>query len=93
MNVRWLVTASNDLERIADYLHANRPAVAQETLCRIFNGVNSLGESPYKGRAAGTEGKRRLTFSIDPYVATYRIVRDSIHVLGIRHTSRKPLKH
>ncbi len=93
MTVRWVVSASLDFEKISIYLHENRPAIAQETLVRLYNGINSLGDSPYKGTSYGTKGLRRLVFSDDPYIAIYRIQENVIHVLRIRHTSRKPLHY
>jgi toxin ParE1/3/4 len=91
MKVRWLSSAAADLESISEYLHANAPAVAERILRRLFDGVNSLEAMPYKGSLHGKRGMRRLTFPKDPYIATYSIVGDAVHVLRIRHTSRRPL--
>lgn len=91
MKVRWLASAAADLESISEYLHANTPAVAETIILRLYDGVSSLGSMPYKGNPHGTRGLRRITFDKDPYTATYRIVNDTIQVLRIRHTSRRPL--
>ena len=85
MKVRWLVTATDDLEEIATYLHANAPGIAQKTLTRIFDGIMSLEVSPYIGRP-GKYGTRELIFSRDSYIATYRVEKDAVHVVKIRHT-------
>jgi addiction module RelE/StbE family toxin len=90
VKVRWLTTAADDLEAISAYLHANAPAIAQRTLTRLFDGVNSLQENPYIGRPA-KHGTRELIFRNERYVAIYRIEKDAIHIVGIRHTSRMPL--
>jgi plasmid stabilization system protein ParE len=91
VKVRWLVTAADDLEAISTYLYANAPAIAQKTLTRLFEGITSLEHSPLLGRPA-KHGTRELIFRKERYIATYRVESDAIHVIGIRHTSRMPLR-
>ena len=91
MTVRWTHGAAKDLESIADYLHRNAPSVAPDILRDLYERTMALGQSPFLGRL-DDGGRNRRLFLADHYLLTYRIDQDAVHVLRIRHTSRKPLK-
>ena len=91
MRLRWLPQAADDLESIYEYLLENNPAFADSTVTRLYEGIRSLREMPYRGRPRSLPGVRDLIFFDLPYIVTYRVTSEAIEILYIRHSARKPL--
>ena len=85
---RWKLTeeASADLERLTDFLGASAPDAALETVDIILDGLHILGSHPLVGRPLA-HGLRELVISHGRtgYVALYRVVRDRVDILAVRH--------
>jgi len=93
MDVRWVAKAANDLERISMYLWEDAPASAEWIVLAIYDAAESLAEMPYKGRVVGEADMRELTLRDIHYRITYRVAKDTVYILRIRHTAQKPLAH
>lgn len=80
--------AVDDLERLAEFLAANDPALAFETLAIIQDAVTILGRHPLIGRLA-EQGLREMVISRGRtgYIALYDFIEvdDAVLVLAIRH--------
>ena len=50
MRVRWTIDAADDLERIAQYIAAERPDTARRIALDIIQGVDALDTFPNRGR-------------------------------------------
>lgn len=50
MRLRWTPEASVNLESIKDYLQQNRPELALPTMRKLYDGVRSLKDNPYRCR-------------------------------------------
>jgi plasmid stabilization system protein ParE len=59
MLLRWMPSASNDLQRIADYLREHAPEVEAKIVLEIFAGIESLQHFPFKGRPTRRIGIRQ----------------------------------
>jgi toxin ParE1/3/4 len=82
------MAAANDLEEISNYLHANHPAFADETIRRIYASAKSLRQLPEKGRPGKTAGTRELVLTPLPYLIVYSIEPERIHLFRILHGAR-----
>lgn len=53
--------------------------------------MSLLLDPPFAGHASARPGIRRILLAPYPYAITYSIGADEIVILGVRHTSRRPL--
>ena len=52
MRLRWCPTAANDLEAIYAYLRQHHAGIADSTIIKLYNGIESLLTLPNRGRRA-----------------------------------------
>jgi addiction module RelE/StbE family toxin len=90
MRVDWLREARRNLEQEADYLAGKNPAAAHAMLQTIQAAVALLAEQPGSGRPGRVPGTRELVIPGYPYLIPYRVRGESLQVLRVFHTSRKP---
>ena len=89
MRVIWTRTAVDGIERANDYLADLNPRAAMEMAERCREAGDSLAHFPHRGRRVPGTGMRELVTSY-PYVIRYEIVGDTVEILRLRHTSRRP---
>ena len=86
--VRYLPSALEDLDRLADFLHESDPAAAIGTARLILDAIRVLVDHPLIGRPAG-QGRRELVIyrGRTGYLAQYRYEPDSdeVVIVAIRH--------
>jgi toxin ParE1/3/4 len=89
MHLRWTDPAVRDLTRICDYIqeHGN-DATARRVALSIHQQLNILTKFPECGRTGRKPETRELVFSALPYLAVYRVHRDSVEILRILHGAR-----
>ena len=84
--------ALRDLEEISAYLSERSPAGATNVVAAIKASIDALEAFPEMAPTADDAGHRRLPVLRFPYVIFYRIDRNEILILHIRHTSRRPIE-
>ena len=89
MHIRWTEPAADALNSIQDYIAKDNPRAAFEVAQRIGNTVSQLEEHPRIGRTGRVRGTYELVIHDLPYIVTYRIKKQEIHILSVYHTSRK----
>jgi toxin ParE1/3/4 len=91
VRVIWSPTALREIARASDYLMDFNPRAA----IRLVEGLPAAGDGlmdfPYRGRIVPRTGLRELVTDY-PYIIRYRMVRDDVRILRVRHTSRRPTK-
>ncbi len=85
MRLRWTAPAAQDLYKIARYIRRDNPTAAREVAKTIYDGCESLVNSPYRGRKGHIKGARELVFPGLPYIAVYRIKEQVVEILHIYH--------
>lgn len=85
MQVRWTPAAVADLENIGQYLKERFPALAQPTVERLYNAVQSLTKFPYRSRTGQLPGTRELITAPLPYIVVYQVNEPVIQILRILH--------
>lgn len=88
MKVTWLAKADRDLTRIVDDLRENLPS-AERVQTRILISVAHLADFSEAGRPGAVLGTREIVVGDYPYFVIYRVTRQEVHILGVRHTSRQ----
>jgi toxin ParE1/3/4 len=92
MNVIYSRRATRDLEAIATYYRAEAsPRIAADIGERIERVINRLTEHPVSApQVVGRPGVRAALVLRYPYKIFYRLRSDTLEVLHIRHTARRP---
>jgi toxin ParE1/3/4 len=85
MRLRWTAPAAQDLYSITRYIRRDNPTAAREVAKTIYDGCESLVNSPRRGRKGIQAGTHELVFSPLPYIAVYRVVEDIVEILHIWH--------
>jgi toxin ParE1/3/4 len=88
MRIRWTPAAAADLQHISDYLKDHHPHYRQPTIRKLYEAIHSLKELPQRGRPGREEGTREILFPPLPYVAVYRVKKQSIEVVRIYHRAQ-----
>jgi toxin ParE1/3/4 len=93
MNLIYSRRALADLERIAAYYAANAsPAIAEAIELRLSNVIERILQTPEATpRLSQRSLVRVITVVRYSFRIFYRVRGDSVDILHIRHTSRRPL--
>ena len=91
MRVRWTTDATDDLERICDYIALNRPDSARRVAQSVVERIGELRTFPRIGRSGRVAGTREIAFPPLPYIAVYEILdqQDEVRVLRILHGAQQ----
>ena len=77
------------LRAIRAYVEQFNPEAARRLAARLVAAGNSLRNFPRTGRPVpGTDMRELVT--VPPYIIRYEVIRNQVHVLRIRHSSRRP---
>jgi len=90
MRVRWLRTALRNLDDEATCIAADDPAAARLVVARVLEAVALLAEQPAMGRPGRVPGTRELVVLKTRYLVPYRVRGDTVEILRVFHTSRRP---
>lgn len=89
VEVVWTDAALADIESVYGYLVRFNPIAAASIVETLRDAANGLTNFPERGRPVGP--KRRDLTTEWPYVIQYRIARERVIILRIRHGRRRPL--
>ena len=92
MQIIWLKTALKNLNEIAEYIPQESAQAASQVVETIETQVSLLATQPALGRPGRVLGTRELVISNTHYIVPYRIKNDTVEILRVFHTSRRPLK-
>jgi toxin ParE1/3/4 len=87
--VIWSNPALGHLRSIRAYIEQFNPRAAQELAAALVEAGNNLEHFPHRGRPVPGTDKRELVTAY-PYIIRYRIVGNTVRILRVRHTSRRP---
>ena len=89
MRVIWSPQALRQVDRASDYLMDFNPRAAVRLAEGLIEAGDSLAHFPHRGRPVHGTTMRELVTAF-PYIIRYRVVRDTVRILRVRHTSRRP---
>ena len=90
MRVRFTRPARADLDAIYAYVSRTDPKIAALIVRRVIERAEALSRHPYTGRPADHPGIRVAALPRYRYLIFYRITDEEVHVLHVRHMSRRP---
>jgi len=92
MRVEYSKRAIADLRQIAAYFaRADAPAVGERIAARIQEVVTRIAELPLSGRPVVQRPGVRVALLLSyRYKIFYRVMGDTVRIVHIRHTSRRP---
>jgi len=90
VRVRWLRAARRNLDAELDYLAREDRDAARTLYAHIMDRVALLEKHPQAGRPGRVFGTRELVIERYPYLIPYRVRGDSVEILRVFHTSRRP---
>lgn len=88
MRLVWLPEASEDIQRVFDFLIDKDPLAATRMLERIRVGADTLLEFPRAGTRMDNDTERRelfVPFGVGAYVLRYRLHGEMIVVIRVWH--------
>jgi plasmid stabilization system protein ParE len=86
MELRWSVSAAEDLERICAWIERDNPEAARRVAKIIYERCGQLKQFPNLERASNRmSGRRELAFPPLPYIAVYQIKKDAVDISRIFH--------
>ena len=85
----WAEPALQHIQSAHDYIAQFNPIAAIKVAKTLKKSGHSLAYNPCIGRRVPKTNMRELVTSY-PYIIRYRIVRDTVVILRVRHTSRRP---
>ena len=86
MRVKWLRTASRNLDAAMEYIAREDANGAREIYAAIRERVAVLAEHPEIGRPGRVFGTRELVIERYPYLIPYRIRDNEVQILRVFHT-------
>ena len=89
MMLRWTRPALRDLSDIHAYIAEHDPAAALVVAQAIRAVAERLTVHPMLGHAGRVKGTRELAISRYPYVIAYRVAREKVEILAVRHMARR----
>ena len=89
MRVRYTARAFADREAIFDYIDRRNPRAALEIKAYIEKRISELGNSVLRHRLIPKLGVHALWLGRYPYIVYYRVDRDDIAIVHIRHAARR----
>lgn len=91
MQVKWLVTALQNLNEEAEYVAQEDPAAARLIVQRIVDAIDHLPDNPALGHPGRIHGTRELVVPNTRYIVPYRVRPrlGRIEILRVFHSSRR----
>ena len=90
MRVRWLAQALRNLDDEASFIAQDDAKAAQHVVQRILDSIAMLPEQPGIGHPGRVPGTRELIVLKTRYIVPYRVQGQTIEILRVFHTSRRP---
>ena len=85
--VVWSDEALDDLDDAMSYIGVDNPAAAHLVIDRIAAAIDLLAEMPV-GRIGRVKGTHEWHVQRTPYVVSYSLTDETLHILHVIHGSR-----
>lgn len=88
MNIEFAQRALQDMRGQTDFIAGDKPGAALKIASRIKSSIQNLAAFPNMGRAGSRSGTRELAVPKTAFVVVYRVVKNKIVILRIRHSAQ-----
>ena len=89
VRVKWLKTATRNLDAAMEYIAQEDPESAKKIYAYIRERVAALATQPSMGKPGRVFGTRELVIERYPYIVPYRILENEVQIIRVFHTIRK----
>jgi addiction module RelE/StbE family toxin len=89
MKLIWAVSAERDLDEIFEFIAADKPGAAADTIERIESFASRLASFPLAGRAGTIAETRELPIPGSPFIIIYRVRADEVGIVRVLHGARR----
>lgn len=89
MRIRWLKRATESLLAIHKHIAVDNSGAAKRSALRVQSATKRLGTFLHSGRLGEVSGSRELVVSGTPYIVTYRVLGEEVHILRVFHDARQ----
>jgi toxin ParE1/3/4 len=89
MDIKLTRKAEGDLESVEAFIREENPAAAIRTVLRILEAIEGLVEFPNIGRPGRVHGTRELVINRTPFIAVYKVIRNTVWILRVLHVARR----
>jgi toxin ParE1/3/4 len=89
MNLAWTADAERDLDEIWQYIAEDNIDAADRQVERLRTASVQLAMFPRIGRSGRRAKTHELVVSGTHYILIYRLVRDTVEILRVRHGRQK----
>jgi toxin ParE1/3/4 len=93
MKVRFTRPAQRDLAQIHAYISRDSPDIASRFVARLIERSRKLADNPREGRETDEPDVRVIIAPRLRYLIFYSVAADEIHIIHIRHMSRRRPRH
>ncbi len=90
MRVLYTPRAFADRDTIFDYINRRNPRAAREVKAFIEKRISELGDLAIRHRVIQKLGVHALWLGRYPCIVYYRVGRDEVAIVHIRHAARRP---
>ena len=94
MNIKWSKIALKQFIEILEYVEENKEFTYSDKLQRdVLTSIKALHKNPkiyQPDRIKNNNDGSFFAFHIDSYRISFRIIKEEIRILRIRHTSKRP---
>lgn len=86
MRIRWTNPARRTLAEHITFIAQDNPDAAERVRDAIIAAVESLADTPHRGRPGQRAGTRELVITKFPsYLVVYRVAESEIHIIRVWH--------
>ena len=89
MEIKLTRKAECDLESVASFIGEENPSAANRIVLRILEAIKGLADFPNIGRPGRVHGTRELVINQTPFIAVYKVLRNTVWVLRVLHAARR----
>jgi toxin ParE1/3/4 len=89
MRVVWTAAATRGLSHAYEYLYDINPRAAEHLAASLFAAGDGLVNFAYRGRPVPQTNMREIV-AVHPYIIRYRIEGETVLILRVRHSARRP---
>ena len=94
VKIRWVNSALDDLDEIAEYIALDKISAAKKLVQRIFSRVDLLSNSPESGRVPPElNNKNYREVIVGPCRIFYRVINDDVVILYVMRSERNLRKY
>ena len=88
-SVVWTARAVANIQAIRVYIAQFNLVAADRLAERLIAAGNRLEMFPHRGRPVSGTTMREIV-AVNPYIIRYRVIRNEVVILRVRHAARRP---